>query len=150
MPKFDIHFQALTEQEQRDTYKFVSFAYNPSIGVKGMQMLINHWVKCFLTTRGSDPTDLEYGTSFALLIGSTLALADARDVAAIAVESCNEQLFAAQKDDATLTASERLATAEITNFIEDPSAPGFSLYVEIKNQANERLTLNLPTAALAE
>lgn len=150
MPKFDIHFQALLEQEQRDTFKFVGFGFNPTIGVKGFQMLINQWAKCMLTPRGSDPTNLLYGTDFIKLTGSNLSLADARDVTVISVEQCNDQITTAQKDDSTLTETERLASAEIINFIENPSAPGFQVYVEIKNQANERLVLNLPVAALTE
>lgn len=146
MPRFDIHFQALTEQEQIDTFKFVSFGYNPAIAVKGFQMLINHWLKCFLTPRGSDPSDLLYGTDFTKLIGSNVSLSDGRDVTAVAIDQCNEQIFAFQANDLTLTATERLASAELTNYVEDASAPGFHAYVELKNQANERLVLNIPTA----
>lgn len=148
MPKFDIHFQALLEAEQRDTFKFVGFTYNPALGVKGFQMLINHWVKCMLTSRGSDPTNLSYGTNFVKLVGSNLSIADARDVTAVSIDQCNEQIQSNQKDDSTLTETERLASAEITNFVENPTAPGFQVYVEIKNQANERLVLNLPVAVV--
>lgn len=150
MARFDIHFQALTEEEQRGTYKFVSFTFNPTVGVKGFQMLINQWLKCFLTPKGSDPTDLDYGTDFTKLLGSNLAIGDARDVSLIAVDQCNEQIFDIQRNESTFTASERLASAEITNFTENTTstAPGFSLYVELKNQANERLVLNLPASAV--
>jgi hypothetical protein len=147
---FDIHFQALLEQEQLATFKFVGFGYSPAIGVKGFQMLINHWVKCFLTPRGSDPTDLNNGTDFVKLIGSNLSTENARDVTAIAVEQCNDQINVAQRDDSTLTATELLASAQIVQFVEAPSAPGFHVYIELKNQANERLVLNVPTAALSE
>lgn len=150
MPKFDLHVQALPVQEQRDTFKFMSFGFSPSIGIKGFQMLLNQWVKCLLTPRNSDPTDLNYGTDFTKLIGSNLPLADARDVSAIAIEECNEQISKLQRSDSTLTASERLASAEIIDFQTDPTAPGFSVYVEIKNQAQERLVLNLPATALTE
>ena len=142
--RFDIHFQALSESEQVDSYKFISFGFSPAVAVKGFQMVINMWMKCFLTPKGTDPTDVEYGTEFARMIGSNLPLADARDVGAIAVDDCNEQITLFQRNDDTLTRSERLASAEITDFIEDPDAPGFSMYVEIKNQANERLVLSLP------
>ena len=150
MPKFDLHVQALPVQEQRDTFKFMSFGFSPSIGIKGFQMLLNQWVMCLLTPRNSDPTDLSRGTDFTKLIGSNLPLADARDVSAIAIEECNEQIFKLQRSDGTLTASERLASAEIIDFQTDPTAPGFSVYVEIKNQARERLVLNLPATALTE
>lgn len=148
--RFDIHFQALPTADQVATYKFVSFGFSPTIAVKGFQMLLNQWAKCLLTPRGSDPTDLEYGTDFTKLIGSNLDLQDARDVAAISIITCNTQIFRAQANDDSLTGSERLASAEIVKFVEDPSAPGFDVYVEIKNQADERLVLNLPGTALTE
>lgn len=148
MPRFDLHFQALTEAEQLNTFKFVGWTYNPSIAVRGFQMLINQWLLCFLTPRGSDPTDLQRGTDFTRLIGSNLPAQDAQDVVNIAVDTCNDQVGAFQADDVTLTATERLASASITNFIENTTAPGFSVYIELKNQAGERLVLNLPTAAL--
>jgi hypothetical protein len=148
MARFDIHFQALTEAEQLNTFKFVGWTYNPAIAVKGFQMLINQWLLCFLTPRGSDPTDLQRGTDFTKLIGSNLPLQDAQDVVNIAIDNCNDQVGAFQIDDNTLNPTERLASAAIVNFIENTSAPGFSVYIELKNQAGERLILNLPTAAL--
>lgn len=148
--RFDIHFQALTVEEQIATYKFVSFGFSPTIAVKGFQMLLNQWIKCFLTPRGSDPTDLDYGTDFTKLVGSNLDLSDARDVTAISVSTCNEYVKRIQINDQSLTGSERLASAEIVRFTETPDAPGFDVYVEIKNQANERLVLNLPGTALSE
>lgn len=148
MPRFDIHFQALTAQEQADTFKFVGFTYNPAIGVSGFQMLINHWLKCFLTPRGTDPTDASYGTEFTNLVGSNVAVADAQDVVRIAIDECNTQVAAFQTNDTTLVPRERLASAVLTRFIPQPSAPGFDVYVELRNQAGERLTVNVPAAAL--
>ena len=149
MPRFDLHFQALTEEEQLATFKFVGWGYNPTIAVKGFQMLINQWLLCFLTPRGSDPTDRLRGTDFTKLIGSNLPLQDAQDAVSMAVETCNSQVSNFQTRDLTLNPTERLASALVTDFIEDASAPGFSVYIELKNQANERLVLNLPTAALS-
>lgn len=148
MPRYDIHFQALTTEEQARTFKFVGFTYNPTIGVSGFQMLINQWLKCFLTPRGTDPTDGAYGTDFTKLVGSNLAVEDAQDVSRIAIEDCNTQINSFQTGDTSLLSSERLASATLTRFIPDTSAPGFTVYVEIKNQAGERLQVNIPAAAL--
>jgi hypothetical protein len=145
--KFDIHLQVLPEATQRDTFKFISFGFQSTIGVKGFQMLINQWLKCFLTPRKSDPIDLDYGTNFTTLIGSNLPIADAQDIVILAIDQCNAIVEGFQRDDLTLTASERLGNAQLINFVEDPSAPGFDAFVEIKNQALERLILNIPTLA---
>jgi hypothetical protein len=145
--RFDIHIQTLPEAEQRDTFKFMSFGFDASIGVKGFQQLINIWLKCFLTPKGSDPTDTTYGTPFANLIASNLPIQDARDVVVLSVDDCNEQVFAFQKTDATLTATERLAEAKLINYVEDRSAPGLTATIEIKNQAGQLLRFNLPVYA---
>jgi len=142
---FDIHTQLLSEADQRETFKHTTFGYSATLGVKGFQMLINTWLKCMLTTKGSDPSNLNYGTLFKHLLGSNTTMEDARDAVVLAVEQCNEQITAMQENDTTLTATERLASATLTNFEERPEDPGFHAWVEIQNQAGERLTLNLPT-----
>ena len=142
--RFDIHIQTLPEAAQRSTFKFMSFGFVGAIGVKGFQMLINQWLRCFLTQKGSDPADLSYGTSFIGLVGSNLPVFDARDVAVLSVDDCNEQIQRFNKRNTALSLSERLASAQVIDFTEKPSDPGFEITVEIKNQANERLALNLP------
>lgn len=122
----------------------MSFGFNGGLGVKGFQLLINQWLKCFLTQKGSDPAAVDYGTDFTSLVGSNLPLEDARDVAILAVDVCNEQVQRFNRATVSLTLSERLASAEVVNFVDDPTGPGFQLYVEIKNQAGERLLVNLP------
>jgi len=142
---YDIHIQTLSAADQRQTFKFMSFGFEATIGVKGFQMLINMWLKCFLTPKGSDPTDLEYGTNFTYLIGSNIPVKDAQDVVGLAIEQCNDQIIAMQRSQSDLTTSERLSTAKIINYIEQPSAPGFTVYIEIQNLAGEQLVLNVPT-----
>lgn len=148
--RFDIHVQLLPEADQKDTFKFMSFGYTSTLGIKGFQYLINTWLRILLTPKGSDPRDLKAGTQFTNLIGSGVSMADSRDVAVLAIDQCNEQLLTFQQEDTTLTATERLASAQIIDFIEKPDAPGFDIYVEIKNEANERLVLNLPDFADVE
>jgi len=146
--KFDLHVQTLPEEEQTNTFKFVSLGFTGGIGVKGFQMLINQWLRTFLTTRGSDPADLTFGTDFPKLIGSNVGYADARDIVMLAVDQCNETVTRTQAADVTLTPSERLASATIVEYVEKPDAPGFDVSVEIKNRANERLVFNLPSLSV--
>lgn len=148
--RFDIHIQTLPDVEQQNTFKFMSFGFGSALGVKGFQMLINQWLRVLLTPQGSDPADLDFGTFFTGLVGSNIPLADARDVAVLALDQCNEQVIEFQQNDQTLTPSERLASAEMVEFIEKPSDPGFDMTVEIKNQAGEQLLLNVPTFATGQ
>ena len=142
--QFDIHIQTLPEADQRDTFKFMSFGFEGGVGIKGFQLFIKQWVKCLLTQRGSDPGALDYGTNFTGLMASNVPLLDARDVVVLAVDECNDQIQQFNRANVTLSPSERLASAQITDFVDKPSDPGFEVFIEIKNQANERLTFNLP------
>jgi hypothetical protein len=146
---FDLHIQPLSIDEQLSTNKLVGFGFTSTVGVKGFQMLINMWLHCFLTAKGSDPANLNYGTTFAILPGSNIDLEDAQDIVNLAVQQCNQQITRIQSNDRTLTSSERLASAKIVNFVEAPSLPGFELYVEIKNASQERLVFNLPALRTA-
>jgi hypothetical protein len=147
MPRFDLHVQTLPEADQRATFKFMSLGFQGGVGVKGFQMLINQWLKCFLTLQGSDPAAMDYGTPFTGLIGSNMPLSDARDVTVLAVTSCSEQVVAFNQRSTERSRTERLASAVVTDFVDKPSDPGFEVTIEIKNQAGEILLLNLPTFA---
>jgi hypothetical protein len=125
----------------------MSFGYNPPVGVRGLQMLVNIWLKCFLTPKGSDPVNLSYGTDFTRLIGSNVTPEDARDVVLLAIQDCNAQIKAFQAKDTSLTATERLATCVLIEYTIDNTAPGFTAKVDLKNVANERLVVNLPAGA---
>jgi len=147
MNRFDIHIQTLPKAEQLNTFKFMSFGFNPPVAVRSFQMLINIWLKCFLTPKGSDPTNLKYGTNFTRLLGSNVTPRDARDVIIIAIEDCNNQIKTIQARDTTLSITERLLSATLVEFSIDNTAPGINAKVELKNVANQRLLLNLPDFA---
>ena len=141
--KFDIHFQTLPIEEQQDS-EYVMYFGGQVQGVKGPQMLINQWFKHFLTERGTDYTNLDYGTVFPTLIGSTLTPADARDVVLLSIEQTNNYLYGVQASDPTLTASERLEKAVLVRYTEDTTAPGFTGFIELSNRAGDVVTLPLP------
>ena len=141
--RYDMHVETLPVSEQLQSAYFTTFGETP-IGIKGAQMLINLWIKHLLTPRGSDYTDLSYGSVFPSLIGSTVSVADAKDVLILAISQTNDYIFEMQALDATLTASERLESATLITYIEDPSGPGFEAYVELKNQAGEIAVVPVP------
>lgn len=144
MARFDLHFQSLPIEDQRNTTRIFTLGYEESLGIKGFQMLINMWLKIFFTRQGSDPTNLARGTAFTNLIGSTTSLADAEDIVRLSIDECNAQIFAIQSRDQSLTERERLASATLLRYVADPSAPGFEMFVEILNAANERLAVSIP------
>lgn len=141
---YDLHFQSLKPDEALASTKITTFGYEKTLGVSGFQLCINMWLKIFLTRRGSDPTNLNYGTSFTNLIGSSTSVSDAEDVVRISVDQCNQQLTAIQRKDTSYLAKERLADARLYRFVPKPSDPGFEAYVEISNQAGQKIVLNIP------
>lgn len=144
MPRYDLYFQPMTVEQQTSTLKLMELGYNPALAVKGFQMLINMWAKTFLTRKGSDPTNLDRGTAYPNLFGSNVTLAEAEDIVRTAIDDCNQQVTGMQRNDATLTPAERLADARLLKYATDESLPGFDAYVEIRNQAGERLSVLLP------
>lgn len=144
MPRYDLHFQSLKESDALASTKIFTFGYADTLGVRGFQMLINTWLKVFFTRRGSDPTNLDRGTTFTNLIGSNTALDEAEDIVRISVEQANDQVRALQQNDTSLLARERLADAKLYRYAVDPTAPGFQAYVEILNEAGERMQVNIP------
>ena len=125
----------------------MSFGFVETVGVAGFLMLINNWLKCLLTPRGGDPTNLSYGTDFTKMIGSNLTVSEAQDVTILSIEQANDYIDSVQRLDTTLSATERLGSATLINFVPDETAPGFTATVEIVNQARERLKFNLPNGA---
>jgi len=144
MPRFDLHTQPMTKEEQQTSSKIMTFGYPEGLGIKGFQMLIDIWLKTFLTRQGSDPTNLARGTGFTNLIGSNTTVGNAEDVVRTSIDDCNQQVHAMQRRDQTLTPDERLADARMLRYVADPTGPGFDAYIEIGNVAGQRLLLNLP------
>jgi hypothetical protein len=146
MPRYDLHFESLSEEEQGFSSKIFTMdtpAFG-AFGTKGPQWLINMWLKILFTRQGSDPTNLERGTSFTNLIGSTVSPADAEDIVRLCIDTATDQLRAIQQNDTELTARERLASAKMLRYTVDTTGPGFDTYVEILNEAGERLKVNIP------
>jgi len=147
MATFDIHYEMRPTEEQRGG-KLFTFAFQRAIGVKGPQKLINRWLKCFLTTKGSDPITTDYGTGFQNLFNSNASnLADVADLVSIYVDDCNAQI---RKFDRlfSLPANERLQYASIES-ITPLGADGIEVRIQIRNQAGESYVTQLPTLTAA-
>lgn len=143
---YDLYFQSLPLEEAATSLKVFTLgkAAEGSQGTKGFQLCINMWVKILFTRKGSDPTNLSRGTAFPNLSGSNLSMVDAEDVVRSSIDEASEQLTAIQTKDASFEARERLASAQLLSYVPDPSGPGYEAWVEILNQAGERLVINMP------
>jgi hypothetical protein len=144
MPAYDVNIQIVPVTKYTG-FAFYSFGQKRSLGVRGIQKLVNIFAKYLLTPIGSDYTDLSYGTNLTTLIGSNVVLDDAREILDIAVDATVTAIQALQAGQSTVPDDERLASAAVTNYIEIPSAPGFSAQILITNVANQQLQIVLPT-----
>ena len=145
MPKFDAFYTGTDEATQR-LFRFFTFGFNRSVGIRGPQKMALQWLKCFMTTKGSDPTASEYGTEFPNLIGSNIAsIQDVRDVVVLCIQDCNEQIMAIQRETQP-DLDELLLTAVLSQFALT-GADGFDAYVTISNVKNAEVTVNLPALA---
>lgn len=145
MATYDVHFQLVPSEEQLSANgRVFTFGYASSVGVKGPQKLVNRWLKCLFTLKGSDLLDRGYGTGFPEIIGSNISrMQDFVDAMSLFVDDCNEQIQAfdlAQfpPDD------ERLASAVLSNVV-PRGDDGYDVYVTLKNVAGTLLTVQVPT-----
>jgi hypothetical protein len=144
MPAYDVNIQIVPASAYTGM-AFYSFGQKRSLGVRGIQKLVNIFAKFLLTPVGSDYTDLTYGTNLTTLIGSNVVLDDAREILDMAVDTTVAAIQASQAGQSTVPDDERLAAAAVTNYIEIPEAPGFSAQILITNVANQQLQIVLPT-----
>ena len=141
---YDIHYQILPLAEQTSE-RVYGFGFVSAVGVRGPQKLINRWVKCFMTSQGSDPYAPTYGTGFPDLIGSNIqSTADIIDVVSLAIQDCNEQIRAFETPNLTPT-DERLGSATILQILEDGG--GFQLWIGITNAAGLQTPVLLPSTS---
>lgn len=124
---------------------FYSFGQTRSLGVRGIQKLINVFAKYLLTPIGTDPTDLTYGTNLTNLIGSNVILDDAREILDIAVDATVAAVQRFQVRHTSISTDERLASASVVDYITIAEGPGFAAQILIRNVSNQQLQLVLPT-----
>ena len=141
---YDVNIQIVAAAEY-DGMGFYSFGQKRSLGVRGIQKLVNIFAKYLLTPIGTDPTDLDYGTNLTNLIGSNVILGDAQEILDIAVDKTIAAIQSWQAANASVPNDERLSSASVTDYIEIPEGPGFAAQILITNVSGEQLQIVLPT-----
>jgi hypothetical protein len=141
--RFDIHIQIVAADKYQGM-AFYSFGPDRSIGVRGMQKLVNIFAKYLLTPLGSDPMDLSYGTELPNLFSANVDLNDAKDVLVLAVDKATQAIRTNQTTK-EVADDERLASATVTAILLIDSGPGVAAQILIKNVLNESVAVLLPT-----
>lgn len=144
MPAYDVNIQIVPATDYTGM-AFYSFGQTRSLGVRGIQKLVNMVAKFLLTPIGTDPLDSSYGTNLTYLIGSNVALEDAREVLDAAVDATSSAIIGWQSSDPSVPDDERLATVVVTAYVQIPDGPGFAAQILITNVSGQPLTFLLPT-----
>jgi len=142
MSRFDVHIQLTPEATAGGG--FYGFGDVRSIGVRGVQKLVNMFAKYLLTPIGSDPLDLTYGTDLPNLIGSNVDVLGAKEVLELSVAKTVQALQSYQSS-VEIPDDERLSTASVTDYIVFTEVSGFSAQIYIENILNRGVTVLLPS-----
>jgi hypothetical protein len=143
----DIHFQPVAADDAR-TNKVFTFGFISSLKVRGLQALVNRWIKTFMTPLGSDPLHQDRGTTFASLLGLNVSLnnPDVEDDVVLSINSTNEQI--GEQDDAGYYPdSEMLGYAKLTAMSYDPLTSSLSIWLDMSNKNGDYLTVKLAELA---
>jgi hypothetical protein len=143
MPRYDVHIQ-LAPAAAVLGGGFYGFGGVRSIGIRGVQKLVNMFAKYLLTPVGSDPTDLDYGTDLPNLMGSNVDVYDAKEVLELSVAKTVKAIQSYQAS-AEIPDEERLSTATVTDYIVIPETPGISAQIYIENTMNQGIKIILPS-----
>ncbi len=144
MPRYDVHIQIVPEASYSGM-KFYSFGQKRSLGVRGIQKLVNEYAKYLLTPIGTDPTDLSYGTEITNLIGSNVTAPDAKEVLLLSVDKATAAIQTYQSAALNVPDDERLASATVTDVITFPDGTGIAAQIFIQNVVGQGLPFLLPT-----
>lgn len=142
MAGFDIHFQPVRPGEVYG-YKTFTFGYEKSVKVNGPQALVNRWVKTLVTPKGTDATDLDYGTAFGDLFGSNISnLSNLKDAVFLAITDANDQVR--QQDiEGLYSQNERLRDAILVDVRANKDTGFLETWVRISNTAGDQMVVRL-------
>jgi len=140
---FDIHIQIIPASKYRGM-RFYSFGQRRTLGVRGLQKLVNMTAKYLLTPVGTDPLDPTYGTEIPNLFGSNVELRDAHDVLLLSVDKAAQAIRGFQTS-LDIPDDERLATATVNAVILIETGPGIAAQIHIENVVRQGMGLLLPT-----
>jgi hypothetical protein len=142
--KFDLYYQA---KETPLGLKIFTTGFDRSVGVRGALKMVLQWLKLFMTKRGSDPTNVAYGTDFVNLIGANIkSKRDLQDVVLLSIQEANKQFTMIQRN-GNPDLDETLKSASLVKFDFATTADGFDAYVKFINLAGKEITLKLPDFA---
>jgi len=118
---------------------------------RGLQKLVQDWLKCFLSTPGTDPFSLKWGGGgLGIVKRSSSAEGPYNSALAIAVRETTKQMIARQALDTNSPSSEKLLNAKLLKISMSADRTGYTADIEITSQAGTKARVGvspLDTAA---
>ncbi len=141
---FDIHFEGVPRADLQGS-RFLTFGpYPRTVGVQGVQKMVNRYLKCLCTPIGTDISDPEYGTE---LLNLFLGNVDARTLEQIITMAVRGAETKIKQYDVQNSApvDERLSSATIATLDIDTTNLGFDLTLHLSNVAGTRVLVLVPS-----
>lgn len=142
---YDLHIEALASGSATGSKVFTFGDYKTPQGVQGIQKLVNRFLKCLCTPKGTDLSDVNYGT---ILMGMFLTNLDERSVrqsVVTAVHDAEDQVRILDTN-TNYPTDERLAGASIESVMVDKTLVGFDATILLTNIAGTTVRLLVPLA----
>ena len=140
---YDIHIEGVEVSEIKGS-RFMSFGPYPTPwGVKGLQKMINRYVKCLCTPKGTDISDRDYGTQ---LLSLFLGNIDSRTVLQLAESAVAEAQSTIQAYDVDNGAEddERLASVSVEQLGANTEGTGYTMSLLLRNVAGTTVRVMVP------
>lgn len=137
---YDIHIEGVPQDEVTRGQCLTFGKYARSLGIQGIQKMVNRFTKCMMTPIGTDLSDPDYGTPLA---AAFLNSATDATVSAVAAQSVVMAETKVREYDSSyeLPDDERLLSAKITAIVADPTGLGVTLYIELKSVSGAIVTI---------
>lgn len=91
---YDLHIEGVPPDEVRGSRCFTFGNYRSPLGVQGIQKLVDRYLKCLCTPKGTDLGDLNYGTALMQLLAGNVDNRSVRQIATTAIRDAEEQIRA--------------------------------------------------------
>jgi len=143
---FDIYIEGMTPSTDTGSgIAFMTFGnYRYPLAVRGIYKLVMRFTKCFMTPKGSDLSDPEYGTTLMSLFNGNLDPGTLAQLATQAVQEASETLGRYDVE-YELDDDERLGGVSVDDLLVDESAPGVEIRLSIYNVDGTKALFSIPS-----
>ena len=141
---FDIHIEGVPEGEVKGT-RFLTFGnYERTLAVQGVQKMVNRYLKCLCTPKGTDISDSEYGTDLMNMFLGNVDKRSLQQLVSLAVRDAESRIQQYDVDNGA-PIDERLANVTIEGIEEDTTNIGFDLTLVLGNIAGTKVRVLVPS-----